>query len=86
MKTRKIDRENIEDIYKQIGRTEEVISQHNRKQQKWSDEISNWPKKKEHLEKRIAKSHLEISKRHEYIKLLEGDIERLKKIPPKGWP
>lgn len=75
MAEKPIDRKNKEDVLMQIGRVEESIKSLNRMQAKFDLEISNWPKRKLHLEMRKKKCENQISRKHKYLNELRNDLK-----------
>lgn len=77
MNQKPIDRNNLEDVLKQIGRTEKDIQHINRKIGNIDKEINRWPKRLECLKTQKYKAREMISKKHKYINELETDLKRL---------
>lgn len=71
-----IDRENKDDVLKQIGRCESDIEHMNRQQAKIDQEINGWPKRLEYLKFQKIKIRDRISKKHKYINELESDLNQ----------
>lgn len=77
MSEKPIDRTNLEDVLKQIGRTEGYIQELNRNQAKLQREIDRWPRRLEWIKARKASLEKAIGKRHKYINQLENDLKRM---------
>ena len=80
----KIDRNNPEDILKQIGRVECSIANLNKKQGEIDKELGNWPRRMNHLYIQKYRIQKVISKKHLYINQLEKDLERTKQPNTEG--
>jgi len=70
-----IDRNNKEDLLKQIGRVEEKIAQLNRLRSKIDNEIKSMPKRKLHLKDRKHTIEVKISNHHLYINQLNDNLK-----------
>ncbi|MGV6830290.1 MAG: hypothetical protein ACWA5P_01850 [bacterium] len=72
-----INRQNKEDLLKQIGRTEEKIKTLNRLDSKIDHEIKSWVKREAHLNFRKERIAQKISNHHLYINQLQKNLEEL---------
>ncbi len=72
-----MDRNNRDEILKQIGRTEESIKNKNHRIGAIDKELNRWPKRKEHLLKQKKSLIAKISGQQKYINLLNQDIKKL---------
>lgn len=77
MAEKPIDRENYQDLLKQIGRTEESIKDLNRLQASFDNEINSWPRRLAHLEMRKKNTESKISRKHKYLNELKKDLKNL---------
>ena len=73
----KIDRENRDDLLKQIGRTEEKIANKNREIAKIDQEIESWDRRKRHLLDMKEIKQYNISKHQHYINELKQNLNDL---------
>lgn len=70
-----IDRNDRDDVLKQIGFVFATIKEINRKIGKIDNELRRMPHKVEHLEKQKIKLREMISKKHVYLNILQESIE-----------
>lgn len=77
-----IDRNNRDDLLKQIGRTEEKIKHQQRLISKVDSDIQGWDKRRKHMKEEIENRGSKISKHQKYIEQLENDLNKIQSMKP----